>query len=92
MYAAGVVAGQKHNSRSDFGHCAPRELGVGTFSERTCQEPMSHTVIRSGTSVTRRPAPTGAAFTYELDNPWMLPAQGPPAAETSSPAGHRLLG
>ena len=48
MYAAGVVGGQKHNSRSDFGQCAPRELGVGTFSERTRQEPMSHTVIRSG--------------------------------------------
>jgi hypothetical protein len=48
MYTAGVVAGQKHNSRSDFGQCAPRELGVGAFSERTCQEPMNHTVIRSG--------------------------------------------
>ena len=34
MYTAGVVAGQKHNSRSDFGQCAPRELGVGAFSTR----------------------------------------------------------
>jgi hypothetical protein len=43
---ASTQATQHPAETTDF--AGPRELGVGAVSERPCQEPRSHTVIRIG--------------------------------------------